>query len=442
MVKVKAFILFFILVSLLLLPGYNAFAEDITITTYYPSPLGVYKELRAERMAIGDSYYDASKHGWKPKQDWAGKNINLAVEGNVMIGNPDATISIPSRGLGINTYPQYPIDIVGRTLSKEKARFAAGWAWTHDAFFRKPVVGLQVGNADFTKYFRLAMDLNDLTGTTSFDSTGRVLLQSGRDSKWQINIALGKNILPSSFGGKLVHGMLIFPTVKNDTTPNWKYPYAALALLISGQAILGLSDGVSYAGMVVENGGGDSLRIYTSGNILFQGGGWDSMKLKPPTGKGKDDADLHVYGDVHVDGITYTGDIKKADIAENFLTEKGAEPGDVMAVDVNSDERMVRSCRPYSPLVAGIISGNPGLVIAGKKKKGYKPLALKGRVLCKVTDEGGKIRRGDLLVSSSKPGYAMKADPKKITLPTQIVGIAMQNLSPKKHEGEIMVFVK
>ena len=33
-------------------------ADQITITTYYPSPYGVYKELRANKMVIGDS--DAS----------------------------------------------------------------------------------------------------------------------------------------------------------------------------------------------------------------------------------------------------------------------------------------------------------------------------------------------------------------------------------------------
>ena len=35
-------------------------------------------------------------------------------------------------------------------------------------------------------------------------------------------------------------------------------------------------------------------------------------------------------------------------------------------------------------------------------------LALTGRVPVKVTDENGPINRGDLLTTSSKPGYAMK----------------------------------
>ena len=57
--------------------------ETITITTYYPAPFGVYKELRAKRMAIGDNYYDASGYAWGVDID---SNADLVVEGKVGIG--------------------------------------------------------------------------------------------------------------------------------------------------------------------------------------------------------------------------------------------------------------------------------------------------------------------------------------------------------------------
>ncbi|MFA5346456.1 MAG: hypothetical protein WC315_09320, partial [Candidatus Omnitrophota bacterium] len=42
------------------------FAEDtLTITTYYPSPYGVYRELRAKRIAIGDDYIDGANYTWQ-----------------------------------------------------------------------------------------------------------------------------------------------------------------------------------------------------------------------------------------------------------------------------------------------------------------------------------------------------------------------------------------
>jgi hypothetical protein len=52
--------------------------EEITLTTYYPSPHGVYDELRAKKMGIGENWYSSSF----PIRDPA----DLIVEGNVGIG--------------------------------------------------------------------------------------------------------------------------------------------------------------------------------------------------------------------------------------------------------------------------------------------------------------------------------------------------------------------
>ena len=90
MIKTKSLL---ILISTLLFSNYYlSFSQELTITTYYPSPVGIYKELRAKRMAIGDNFYDPSKHCW-----WDGscasKDIDsladLVVEGNVGIGTVD-----------------------------------------------------------------------------------------------------------------------------------------------------------------------------------------------------------------------------------------------------------------------------------------------------------------------------------------------------------------
>ena len=64
--------------------------ESITITTYYPSPFGVYNELRAKRTAIGDTYYDNSAHPWDLDGSYVAGEISesadLVVEGSVGIG--------------------------------------------------------------------------------------------------------------------------------------------------------------------------------------------------------------------------------------------------------------------------------------------------------------------------------------------------------------------
>lgn len=63
--------------------------EQLTITTYYPSPHGSYRELRAQRMAIGNTYYDSGAHPWdKDGLCLSGEicDADLVVEGNVGIG--------------------------------------------------------------------------------------------------------------------------------------------------------------------------------------------------------------------------------------------------------------------------------------------------------------------------------------------------------------------
>ena len=49
-----------------------------------------------------------------------------------------------------------------------------------------------------------------------------------------------------------------------------------------------------------------------------------------------------------------------------------------------------------------------------------------GVIPTKVCLEGGIIRRGDLLVTSSKPGVAMKANLKKVRV-GQVIGKALED---------------
>ena len=78
-----------------------------------------------------------------------------------------------------------------------------------------------------------------------------------------------------------------------------------------------------------------------------------------------------------------------------------------------------RSQKEYEKAIVGIASTQPAIVIEGGRIvamgnwKGQnttlKPaIALAGRVPVKVSTENGPIMKGDLLTSSSKPGYAMK----------------------------------
>ncbi|MCK4782276.1 MAG: tail fiber domain-containing protein [Desulfobacteraceae bacterium] len=90
----------FILIGCVLLStigSKSAFAEDITITTYYPAPFGVYEELRAKKMGIGSTYMDPTTVNVA--------DDNLIVEGNVGIGtiNPQTRLHVENNvGVGVN----------------------------------------------------------------------------------------------------------------------------------------------------------------------------------------------------------------------------------------------------------------------------------------------------------------------------------------------------
>jgi len=127
--------------------------------------------------------------------------------------------------------------------------------------------------------------------------------------------------------------------------------------------------------------------------------------------------------------------------------EENLELGDVVCIDKEAKVRMRRSQKSYDSLVAGIVSDleTAAMIIGGDTTseenttiKDKKPIALVGRVLCKVNTENGPIEIGDLLVTSNKPGYAMKADINKLK-PGMVLGKAMESL--KNGEGKIVVWI-
>ena len=122
-----------------------------------------------------------------------------------------------------------------------------------------------------------------------------------------------------------------------------------------------------------------------------------------------------------------------ADVAEFFDIEgnrNNYEPGDVLDISQNSDRKVEKSSQPYSSLVAGVYATRPGLMLTEKNAEQNNlsemvPMGVIGVIPTKVCLEGGPIRRGDLIVTSSIPGVAMKADPDKVK-PGQVLGKALQ----------------
>lgn len=152
-------------------------------------------------------------------------------------------------------------------------------------------------------------------------------------------------------------------------------------------------------------------------------------------------------GAVEIEGdLDLSGAIKTLgrDCAEQFELAQCccAEPGTVL---VTNDEGKLNECQnAYDKAVVGVISGaggeQPGILLGGSTPTEWRsaPIALIGRVWCKVDASFAAISVGDMLTTSPTPGYAMKAsDPKRA--PGSIIGKALQPV--KAGRGLVPVLV-
>jgi hypothetical protein len=103
-------------------------------------------------------------------------------------------------------------------------------------------------------------------------------------------------------------------------------------------------------------------------------------------------------------------DASGSDVAEYYPTDQALDPGDVVVADPRGEGRLVLAQEAYSTAVLGVISTDPGMALGSRENKGQALLALIGRVPVKASAENGPIRPGDLLVTSSTPGHAMRCE--------------------------------
>ena len=136
-----------------------------------------------------------------------------------------------------------------------------------------------------------------------------------------------------------------------------------------------------------------------------------------------------------------------ADVAEYFDVEGPRdtyEAGDVLVISQSSDRKVEKSASAYSTLVAGVFATRPGIMLTEENAEQDQlekmvPMGVIGVIPTKVCMEGGPIRRGDLIVTSSLTGVAMKADPEKVKV-GQVIGKALQDYN-NSGIGKINVLV-
>jgi hypothetical protein len=113
--------------------------------------------------------------------------------------------------------------------------------------------------------------------------------------------------------------------------------------------------------------------------------------------------------------IQCAGDIMllNQDLSEDFevASERCLDSGTVMVID---GEGNLSDCQqPYDKRVAGVVAGGgefrPAIVLGRQASEQVRlPIALVGKVSCKVDASYSPIEIGDLLTTSRTPGHAMR----------------------------------
>lgn len=402
-------------------------------------------------------------------------------------GSPSTTWQVNANGLHVNGYsnigigtllPTRKLDIYGaantfiRVTSNggasgthvsgiEFKRIAglteANWDIVNQNYFRIRKEGISVFSLDTANAFfgsindKMALNLwgKEILKSNGISNNGSIVIRNNisghnqvlrldanqleTDGDFYINYFSDKNVDLVQGGGKVR-----INTLENDAQLNLASTAEMQLKLINpgtqgGAWNIGVANGdwLAGAGKLVFSktaGSGDATMVMTpAGNV--------GIGLTTPS------RTLHVNGTTRTNVLEITGG---ADLAEPFdiVNESTIQPGMVVAIDVAHAGQLKMSENAYDKTVAGIISGaggiQPGMVMGqdGTIANGQHPVALTGRVYCRVDASYGVIRPGDLLTTSNTPGHAMK-----VTDHDQAQGAIIGKAMTSLEEGQGLVLV-
>ncbi len=194
----------------------------------------------------------------------------------------------------------------------------------------------------------------------------------------------------------------------------------------AGAGVLGASR--FGAGGVFASEHGYSLVADGSGALIR---GYDKNLNMMGNGKA-----LLVKGSAEFQGrITIKGEYDKngfpAGLVEYFEVDEVeyVSPGDILIASDKGGSLLSRSRKSYSTSVIGIVSGNPHISInnSGKEEKIY-PVALTGKVFCKVDARNNPVNPGDLIVASDVAGCGMAGRIDSFDKIGSVIGKALDRL--------------
>ncbi len=222
----------------------------------------------------------------------------------------------------------------------------------------------------------------------------------------------------SSYPGQVRGSVISFGTINNNLGSNFSSLPAVERMRIDSNGYVGIGTANPAYGLDVAGAVHATSAVVASAGVVFPDGNTQS--------------------------VAWTGVVCGGDYAES-VDVTGARsaylPGDVLVIDADTPGKFLKSAQPYSTSVTGIYSTKPGTVgrrQTTRKSSDEVPMAMVGIVPTKVSSENGGIRPGDLLVTSSKLGYAMKGTDRSRMLGT-VIGKALGNLDSATGVIEVVV---
>ena len=267
-----------------------------------------------------------------------------------------------------------------------------------------------------------------LAGTYSNNSEGVVAYTNGKDSNGVVVTTIGNNsngVVISTFGiGS--HGM----DIQTAGTESW-------GLNVTSHQGLGInvnthSTNMWYPAISARNNG-QGMGIHALSH------NFDGIYAETE----RSDMKWGVYSPDYI-GSEAGVQTAPHDLAEYMPVSEEVTPGTVLVI---AEGGVFEPCTAeYDTHVAGIVSTAAGFTLGMNESgnTGEVQVALAGRVPCKVDASKGAIRGGDLLTTSSLPGYAMKAEPVdvgglEIYRPGTVLGKAMGTLESGTGTIEVLV---
>jgi hypothetical protein len=273
-------------------------------------------------------------------------------------------------------------------------------------------------------------------------------------------------------------GVIYFREDANDLGENFRWDDSADGFAMSDDLFVDGNITFNGSGTGVANlqsAGGVTIRFDTDNNEGGPNAGVFSLKIHAANVLGTpllrmqstDEANLELDNGVTTDAF---------DFAEAFRPvahEMDMEPGDVVALAVGgaNKEHVELTTQVGQSMLLGVVSTKPaftcgmgisavqesdadlaalqqqvfdagdmsgvaavGAMLDARMRQEWKPIAMLGRVPCKVDTQFGVIKAGDRVTSSPTKGHAMKQ-----TGPGMSLGIAMEDAN---QPGKIMILVR